>query len=84
MLSSVLSKEKDPAIAESFFGMDLRGVEPLSESPFIKASPITVSLLAFPRLHAERQAYRLSSFIVSFAPAKLKEKSASQFMIPGS
>ena len=85
MLSSIFSKEKDPAIAESFsIGMDLRGVEPLSESPFIKASPITVSLLAFPRLHAERQAYKLSSFIVSFAPAKLKEKSASQFMIPGS
>lgn len=62
--------------------VDLRGVEPLSESPFIKASPITVFLQTFPRSYAERQAYELSSFIKSFAPAKLKGKSASQFMMP--
>lgn len=28
--------------------MDLRGVEPLSESPSIAASPITVIILTFP------------------------------------
>lgn len=62
--------------------MDLAGVEPASESPFIKASPITVSLLTFPHPYAERQAYGFSSFMKSFAPAKLKEKSSSQFMMP--
>ncbi len=62
--------------------MDLAGVEPASESPFIKASPITVSLQTFPLRYAERQAYRFSSFIQSFTPAKLRRKSASQFMMP--
>jgi len=28
--------------------MDLRGIEPLSESPSIEASPITVIILTFP------------------------------------
>ena len=70
--------------ASGIQSMDLAGVEPASESPFIKASPITVSLPAFPPPHAERQAYGFSSFIDSFAPAKLKGKSASQFMMPGS
>ena len=31
-----------------FSGMDLRGIEPLSESLFIQASPITVILLMVP------------------------------------
>jgi len=30
------------------FGMELRGIEPLSESLSIKASPITVIILTFP------------------------------------
>ena len=30
--------------------MDLRGVEPLSESPSIAASPITVIILTFPQI----------------------------------
>jgi len=31
-----------------FSYMELRGIEPLSESPSIKASPITVIILTFP------------------------------------
>jgi len=31
--------------------MELRGVEPLSESPSIAASPITVNLLCEPEVH---------------------------------
>ena len=31
-----------------FFSMELRGIEPLSESLFIAASPITVIILTFP------------------------------------
>ncbi len=44
--------------------MDLRGIEPLSESPSIAVSPITAVCLTFPLLYAERQAYSFSSFII--------------------
>ena len=43
--------------------MDLRGIEPLSEGPFIQASPITVCVLTFPLTYAHKQAYAISSFI---------------------
>ena len=33
---------------QGFLNMDLRGIEPLSESLSIQASPITVILLTFP------------------------------------
>lgn len=33
--------------------MDQRGVEPLSENPSVRTSPITVSLLEFPQTIAE-------------------------------
>ena len=46
------------------FLMDLRGIEPLSESPSIAVSPITVVSLSFPPLHARRQAYSFSSFMI--------------------
>ena len=43
--------------------MELRGIEPLSEDPFIQASPITVYVLTFPLTYAHKQAYAISSFI---------------------
>lgn len=46
------------------FSMELRGIEPLSESPSIKASSITVARLTFPYNTAEQQALLLSSFII--------------------
>ena len=33
--------------------MEMRGVEPLSENPSVRTSPITVSLLSFPQTIAE-------------------------------
>lgn len=33
--------------------MEMRGVEPLSENPSVRTSPITVSLLEFPQTIAE-------------------------------
>ncbi len=44
--------------------MDLRGIEPLSESPSIAVSPITAVSLTFPPLYANRQAYSFSSFMI--------------------
>nr|DAZ41019.1 MAG TPA: Sulfotransferase 4A1 [Caudoviricetes sp.] len=35
------------------FYMEMRGIEPLSENPSIRTSPITVSLLSFPRCNAD-------------------------------
>ena len=46
------------------FSMELRGIEPLSESPSIKASSITVARLTFPYNTAEQQALLRSSFII--------------------
>ncbi len=43
--------------------VELRGIEPLSEDPFIQASPITVYVLTFPLTYAHKQAYAISSFI---------------------
>ena len=43
--------------------MELRGIEPLSEDFSIIASPITVALLTFPQIPANRQAETLSSFM---------------------
>ena len=56
------------------FLVELRGIEPLSESPFIKASPITVALHSFPHPTAEQQAARFSSFINLLPPQSLGGK----------
>ena len=44
--------------------VELRGVEPRSEGTSAQASPITVILFTFPSLYAERQAYKVSSFMI--------------------
>ena len=54
--------------------MDLRGIEPLSESPSIEASPITVAVLTFPPQHAHRQAYCFSSFMIHLPGQSLPGK----------
>ena len=54
--------------------MDLRGIEPLSESLSLKASPITVADLTFPWQYAHRQAYHLSSFIIHLPGQSLPGK----------
>lgn len=54
--------------------MDLRGIEPLSESLSLKASPITVADLTFPRQHAHRQAYCFSSFMIHLPGQSLPGK----------
>ena len=54
--------------------MDLRGIEPLSESLSLKASPITVAVLTFPRQHAHRQAYHFSSFMIHLPGQSLPGK----------
>ena len=56
------------------FLVELRGIEPLSESPFIKASPITVALHSFPHPTAEQQAVKFSSFINLLPPQSLGGK----------
>ena len=43
-----IQKPLNHLIFSGLTGMDLRGIEPLSESSSIKASPITVILLTFP------------------------------------
>jgi len=52
-----------PAVFRSNI-VELRGIEPLSESPSTAASPITAYLLTFPPSHAGKQADDFSSFIV--------------------
>ena len=56
------------------FLMDLRGIEPLSESLFIEASPITVAVLTFPWQYAHRQAYCFSSFMIHLPGQSLPGK----------
>ena len=48
ILTHHIQKPLDHLIFSGFTGMDLRGIEPLSESLFIQASPITVILLKVP------------------------------------
>ena len=60
---SLIHKEKGMKIKFSFPFMELRGVEPRSEGTSIEASPITVDVLTFPQVNAQRQAYTISSFI---------------------
>ena len=48
ILTHHIQKPLNHLIFSGFTGMDLRGIEPLSESSSIKASPITVILLTFP------------------------------------
>ncbi len=50
------------------FFMELAGIEPASKDPSIPVSPITVSVLRFLHLSAQRQAHRISSFIIRFNP----------------
>ena len=54
--------------------MDLRGIEPLSESLSLKASPITVADLTFPQQYAHRQAYCFSSFMIHLPGQSLPGK----------
>lgn len=56
------------------FLVDLAGIEPASESLFIKASPITVAVLTFPWMYAHRQAYNLSSFMIHLPGQSLPGK----------
>ena len=44
--------------------MDLRGVEPLSESASTRTSPGAVCRLKFPPQHAGKQAYRFGRVIL--------------------
>ena len=71
ILTHHIQKPLNHLIFSGFTGMDLRGIEPLSESLFIKASPITVILLTFPPKAVEQQAAYFSSFIKSSIPSKL-------------
>ena len=48
ILTHHIQKPLNHLIFSGLTGMDLRGIEPLSESPSIEASPITVILLTFP------------------------------------
>ena len=41
------------ALKNQGFCMEMRGIEPLSENPSIRTSPITVSLFPFPRCNAD-------------------------------
>ena len=64
--------------------VELRGIEPLSESLFIQASSITVALLTFPPEIAEQQALPFSSFIKFSVTAKLRQRSFPYALMPGS
>ena len=48
--------------------VDLRGIEPLSESSSRRISPITVSLFLFPHQGTERQVPKCGSFIYFLPP----------------
>ena len=54
--------------------MDLRGIEPLSESLSLAVSPITVADLTFPPQYAHRQAYCFSSFMIHLPGQSLPGK----------
>ena len=54
--------------------MDLRGIEPLSESLSLAVSPITVADLTFPWQYAHRQAYCFSSFMIHLPGQSLPDK----------
>lgn len=54
--------------------VDLRGIEPLSESLSLAVSPITVAALTFPPPHAHRQAYCFSSFMIHLPGQSLPGK----------
>ncbi len=56
------------------FTMDLRGIEPLSESLSLAVSPITVADLTFPQQYAHRQAYCFSSFMIHLPGQSLPGK----------
>lgn len=51
--------------------MEMRGIEPLSENPAAKTSPITAYGLSFPRQAAHKQAASLGSFMFLSHPQSL-------------
>ena len=74
MHNSLVNKKHPQGITLWMFFMDLAGIEPASESLFIKASPITVAVLTFPWMYAHRQAYNLSSFMIHLPGQSLPGK----------
>ena len=62
--------------------MELRGIEPLSESLSLQSTTIIVCVLTFPPPGARKRAQGLSSFIGTVSPAKLKESRSPPFMMP--
>lgn len=66
-----MDQKKQEQLTPFLLLVDLRGIEPLSESLSLAASPITVDLFTFPYTAAERQAAVLSSFIKSSTFSKL-------------
>jgi hypothetical protein len=54
--------------------MELRGIEPLSESLSTKASPITADYLNFPSENAGRQALSVGSFMILSQPQSFGRK----------
>ena len=63
ILTHRIQKPLNHLIFSGFTGMDLRGIEPLSESSSITASPITVCILDFPYKNAYKQAFLYGSFM---------------------
>ena len=74
ILTHHIQKPLNHLIFSGFTGMDLRGIEPLSESLSLAVSPITVADLTFPPQYAHRQAYDLSSFIIHLPGQSLPDK----------
>jgi len=66
-------------LASRFLIMEVAGIEPASENPLVKTSPITFGHLKFPRRGAGQQAPSFGSFIKSFYAAKLRRKSSPYF-----
>ena len=58
--------------------MEVRGIEPLSESPYSVVSTIIFFVLTFPPSSAQRQALDFSSFMVIHSAAKLRQVKGPQ------
>lgn len=54
--------------------MEVGGIEPPSENPSARTSPITVDLLGFPPPNADQQALGFSSFIGLFLAQSFDRK----------
>ncbi len=57
----VIGISADDIFYYHFLLVEMAGIEPASENPFIQVSPSAVSLLKFPHQIADRQAKRLGS-----------------------